>query len=107
MTLEQRNTPGGQTGGIHDTQNVPPGNSTPSIPDAAKKYADPDVMKQQLHGCYVVIAEIKSPDEDPRYRRRFYASLDSAQKAVDRAVANGRDTHLVLAQLHIVDGDVS
>lgn len=65
---------------------------------------DPDFFAQGLQGIHIVVAEIKS-DDGRRFRRRFYASLDSAQKAVDRSRMNGREAYLYLGQITIVDGD--
>lgn len=77
---------------------------TPSASSLSPKL-DPVVMAQQLNGIYIVVAQIQSPGPEPRHRRSFYANLPSAQRAVDRARMNGRDAHLFIGQISIVDGD--
>jgi len=53
----------------------------------------------------VVVAQIKSPTDDPRFRRTVYMTLKTAQRAVDRAVMNNREAHLFVARLVIEGGD--
>lgn len=102
MTLEQRKTPGGQTRGIPENHHSHDESTTSSIADRVDQS---EVFAQQLQGIYVVIAQVKSPGPEPRYRRRFYAGLAAAQRHVDRARFTGREAHLFIGQLHIVDGD--
>lgn len=99
MTFEQRKTPGAQTGGIPNSHHSHHEEATSSIAERREFFA------QQLHGIYVVVAEIKPANGQQRYRRRFYASLESAQRAVDRAVMNGREAHLLIGRISIVAGD--
>src|SRR5699024_3394133 len=66
---------------------------------------DAFIIGQQLHGIYVAVAEIKSPGPEKRFRRYYFANLPSAQRRVDKAREDGRDAHLYLGQIHIVDGD--
>jgi hypothetical protein len=101
MVTEQRKTPSGQTGGIPKTHHSHHDEATSSIADRAEFFA------QTLHGIYIVVAEIKPANGEQRFRRRFYASLESAQRHVDRSRMNGREAHLYIGQLHIVDGDGS
>lgn len=103
MTFTQKKTPSGQTGGIsHKTMLDHTANGDDST---LHEFVDRGaVFGQALDGIYIVVAEIKSPGPEPRYRRRFYAQLASAQLAVDRARMNGRDAYLYIGQITIVEG---
>lgn len=103
MTFEQKKTPGGQTGGIPENHHHSHDESTTS--SIADRVDQSEVFAQMLNGIYIVVAQIKSPGPEPRFRRRFYAGLAAAQRHVDRARFNGREAHLFIGQLHIVDGD--
>lgn len=102
MTLEQKKTPGDQTGGIPENHHSHDESTTSSIADRVDQS---EVFAQMLNGIYIVVAQIKSPGPEPRYRRRFYAGLAAAQRHVDRAHMNGREAYLYIGQLSIVDGD--
>lgn len=102
MSFEQRKTPGDQSRGIPQTHHSHDESVTSSIAHCADQS---DVFRQQLQGIYIVVAEIKPANDERRFRRRFYASLESAQRHVDRSRMNGREAHLFIGQLHIVDGD--
>ena len=65
---------------------------TASLPDAAAL----------LEGVHVLVVAVDHPD-GPRYRRRFMLSLDSAQKAADRAVMRGHRASIVLARVAPVE----
>ena len=65
---------------------------TASLPDAA----------DLLEGVHVLVVAVDHPD-GPRYRRRFMLSLDSAQKAADRAVMRGHRASIVLARVAPVE----
>jgi hypothetical protein len=99
MTLEQKKIPGDQAGGIPEDHHSHHDSVTSSIAD------NHDFFAQTLHGIYVVVAEIKPANGEQRFRRRFYASLESAQRHVDRSREAGREAHLFIGQLHIVGGD--
>ena len=99
MTFEQRKTPGDQTRGIPNSHHSHLQEATSSIAERREFFA------QQLHGIYVVVAQVKSPGPEPRYRRRFYAGLAAAQRHVDRCRQDGKEAYLFIGQLHIVDGD--
>lgn len=98
MTLEQRKTPGDQTRGIPETHHSHLDEATSSIADRREIFA------LQNHGIYIVIAEIRC-ESGKRFRRRFYANLPSAQRAVDLAIQSGREAHLLIGQVQIVDGE--
>lgn len=98
MTFEQRKTPGGQTGGIPETHHSQQRDNNSSIADRGEFFS------LQNHGIYIVIAEIRC-ESGKRFRRRFYANLPSAQHAVDLATQSGREAHLLIGQVTIVDGD--
>lgn len=66
---------------------------------------DPAYFADLLNGVYIVVAEVRTADGDRRFRRRFYANLPSAQRAIDRAVMNGREAYLYIGQVTIVGGD--
>jgi hypothetical protein len=99
VTFEQRKPPGPTTEGIPKTHHSHHEEATSSIAERREFFA------QQLHGIYVVVAQVKSPGPEPRYRRRFYAGLAAAQRHVDRCRQDGKDAYLFIGQLHIVDGD--
>lgn len=98
MTIGKRNTPGDQTRGIPETHHSHLDEATSSIADRREIFA------LQNNGIYIVVAEIQC-ESGKRFRRRFYANLPSAQKAVDRATMNGREAYLFIGQVSIVDGD--
>ena len=50
-------------------------------------------------GCYVAVVQIRGERVEPRYRRRTYWNLPSAQRAIDRARMDGLTAELVLCQL--------
>jgi hypothetical protein len=54
-------------------------------------------------GVHVVVVETPAG----KYRRRVYLSLDSAQRAADRAIMSGHPAHVVLCQLMPVTGGAS
>ena len=100
--FEQRKTPGGQTRGIHNSHHSHSDEAVSSIADSVDRC---DVFGQMLEGIYIVVAEIKPLDGEQRFRRRFYAGLTAAQRAVDRAHMQGREAHLYIGQVTIVGGD--
>jgi len=102
VTFEQRKTPGGQTGGIPENHHSRTHSAVSSIADSVDRG---DVFGQMLNGIYVVVAEIKPLDGEQRFRRRFYAGLTAAQRAVDRAHMQGREAYLYIGQVTIVGGD--
>lgn len=55
-----------------------------------------------LEGVHVLVVAVDHPD-GPRYRRRFMLSLDSAQKAADRAVMRGHRASIILARVAPVE----
>lgn len=55
-------------------------------------------------GVYVAVVQIRGDHVPPRYRRRTYWNLPSAQRAVDKAVMEGLDASVILAQLVPVIG---
>lgn len=95
MSVGHEKAPAGQSRGISEDYSIN------SLPDSVSQY---EIFAQQNHGIYIVVAEIQC-ETDKRFRRRFYANLPSAQKAVDRAVMNGREVYLYIGQVSIVDGD--
>ena len=97
MTFEQRKTPSGPTGGIPENHHSHRRGVTSSIADNREFFA------QTLNGGYIVVAEIQC-ESGKRFRRRFYANLPSAQRAVDLAVQSGREAHLLIGQITIVEG---
>lgn len=98
MTLERRKTPGGQTRGIPENHHLQQRDNNSSIADRREIFA------LQNHGIYIVVAEIQC-ESGKRFRRRFYANLPSAQRAVDLGTQSGREAHLLIGQVTIVDGD--
>lgn len=99
MSFGQKKTPSGQTGGIPKTHHSHHDGDTSSIADSREFFA------YQLHGLHVAVVEIKSPGPEKRFRRHYFANLPSAQRRVDKARESGREAHLYLGQIHIVDGD--
>ncbi|WP_427018594.1 hypothetical protein ACQCSX_08705 [Pseudarthrobacter sp. P1] len=53
----------------------------------------------------MAVVQIHSADHAPRYRRRVYWNLPSAQRAIDRATMAGMDASMVLCQLVPAGGD--
>lgn len=107
MSSEQRKTrsPMAKTAGNHSHREVSQADRSPasSLPESSDSL---QLIGQQLNGIYIVVAQIQSPGPEKRYRRRFYANLPSAQRAVDRAVMAGRDAQLFIGQIIIVGGGV-
>lgn len=104
MTFGQENTPSMATRGI-PIQCKPECLGIDSDSSVADSVDRSHVFGQMLNGIYIVVAEIKSPGPEQRFRRRFYAQLASAQLAVDRARMNGKEAHLYIGQVSIVGGD--
>lgn len=102
MSFGQKKTPGGQTEGIPDNHHSHQKGIASSIPHPG---INREVFEHELNGLYVVVAQIKSPTDDPRFRRTVYMTLKTAQRAVDRAVMNNREAHLFVARLVIEGGD--
>lgn len=99
MIFAQKKTRAGQNAGI--PEKFIAGDDTSSLPDSVDNAA---VFGQMLNGIYIVVAEIQC-ETGKRFRRRFYANLPSAQRAVDRAVMNGREAYLYLGKVSIIGGD--
>lgn len=104
MNRGQSKTPAEISTGAAQKENNNYG-ANPSASTISCRSISREVFEAELNGCYIVIAQIKSPGPKPRYRRRFYANLPSAQQAVDRAIMQGKDAHLILARLTVVGGD--
>ncbi len=73
---------------------------TPSLPDPV----DETTARAAVHGVYVVVVHLRTVDDSPRWSRRLYLSLHSAQRAVDRAHMRGQRAYMVLCQLHVMEG---
>ncbi|GAA1363041.1 hypothetical protein GCM10009596_23510 [Arthrobacter rhombi] len=56
-----------------------------------------------IDGVHVVLAQVRSDSQEPRYRRTVYWNLPAAQRAVDRAHMAGKDAHIILCQLRPVE----
>ena len=102
MSFEHEKTPGDQTRGIPNSHHSHSDEAVSSIADSVDRC---DVFGQMLEGIYIVVAEIKPLDGEQRFRRRFYAGLTAAQRAVDRAHFQGREAYLYIGQVTIVGGD--
>ena len=61
---------------------------------------DQTIAAALVTGVHVVIVETPAG----KYRRRVYLSLDSAQKAADRAIMAGHQSSLILCKLMPVMG---
>lgn len=107
MSSEQRKTRShhGKTAGNYSHDKRRQADRSPGS-SLAKNSESLQLIGQQLNGIYIVVAQIQSPGPVKRYRRRFYANLPSAQRALDRAVMQGRDAQLFIGRVHIVSGDV-
>lgn len=57
-----------------------------------------------VSGVYVAVVQVRGEHVPPRYRRRTYWNLPSAQRAMDRAIQDGLDAHVILCQLIPVAG---
>jgi len=105
MTHQHRKTPAtGQRGGSSREVTHRFSSSRSHTTSLTHPGIDQQAVFDQLNGAYIVVAEIKSPAGEHRTRRRFYASLESAQRAVDRARDTGRDARLFLGQITIIGG---
>jgi hypothetical protein len=83
------------------TQESRPGDETKAAIDLATKTIPADTTAAALiTGVHVVVVETAAG----KYRRRVYLSLDSAQRAADRAIMAGHPAHLILCQLTPVSG---
>lgn len=79
-----------------------PGAASKSIANDTSSIADAAPVGL-VNGVYVVVVHTHVPGGHPRWTRRIYMSLHSAQRAQDRAVMRGARAYLVLCQLHAVD----
>ena len=70
-------------------------NDNPSLADTSHGI-DPAGL---VSGVYVAVVQVRGEHVPPRYRRRTYWNLPSAQRAMDRAVMDGLEAHIVLCQL--------
>lgn len=70
-------------------------NDNPSLSDT-RHAIDPTGL---VAGVYVAVVQVRGERVPPRYRRRTYWNLPSAQRAVDRASQDGLEAHIVLCQL--------
>ena len=59
-----------------------------------------------VHGCFVAVVQVRGTEGAPQYRRRVLLSLKTAQRAVDRATADGLDASVVLCQLMPAGGEL-
>ncbi|WP_432244806.1 hypothetical protein ACRB8A_12440 [Arthrobacter sp. G.S.26] len=89
MTETQEKAPGGESKGLENLANK----IIPASIDGATATA-------LVTGVHVVVVETAAG----KYRRRVYLSLNSAQRATDRAIMAGHPTHLILCQLMPVTG---
>ena len=88
---------------LPDMQNAPADNEgaatalndIPSLADTSHGI-DPTGL---VAGVYVAVVEVRGEHVPPRYRRRVFFNLPSAQRAMDRAVMDGLEAHVVLCQL--------
>lgn len=67
-------------------------------PDQA---AAPDPL-EHMEGAHIVVVEVGQHDP-PRYRRRVFLSLAPAERAVQRATAEGRRATMALYKLTKAD----
>lgn len=67
-----------------------------TVPESATQNVDHTAL---VAGCYVAVVQVRGKAVPPRYRRRVYWNLPSAQRAVDRAAMEGLDASVVLVQL--------
>lgn len=84
MIQIQEKAPGGESKGLVNL-------ATTSIPATI----DQATANALVTGVHVVLVETAAG----KYRRRVYLSLDSAQKAADRAIMAGHPARLTLCQL--------
>lgn len=89
MTPEKRSRPA-DNGTAKDHQGA---GSTPIVA------ADTDDLTYQGRALAVLVE-----DKNGKYRRRLYLSLRSAERAVQRAQARGRDARAILVRLEPVEG---
>ena len=88
---------------LPDMQNAPADNEgaatalndNPSLADTSHGI-DPTGL---VAGVYVAVVQVRGDHVPPRYRRRVFFNLPSAQRAIDRATMDGLDASMVLCQL--------
>lgn len=91
---EKRNAPAGNRGTSKQVRADL--TNTPSLTDPV----DEVTAQLAVHGVYVAVVHVRTENGAPRWSRRIYLSLHSAQKAVDRAHMRGHRAYVVLCQLH-------
>lgn len=91
---EKQKTPAGNQGFATAS------NDNPTVPDTGDGI-DPIGL---VSGVYVAVVQVRGEHVPPRYRRRTYWNLPSAQRAMDRATQDGLDAHIILCQLMPVVG---
>lgn len=92
MNSEQRECPGRETEAFEDHQ------ARGSLSTIA---SDSEDLTYYCRALVVLVT-----DKNGKYRRRLYLSLRSAEKAVQRARARGRDAHVILCRIEpVADGD--
>ncbi len=92
MMQTQEKAPGGESKGLVNL-------ATNSIPAGIDK----TTAEALVTGVHVVVVTTAAG----KYRRRVYLSLDSAQRAADRAIMAGHPAHVILCKLIAVTGGVS
>lgn len=92
-TPDSRTAPAGNQG--HSEQLSTNNISEPSLPDPVGE----TTARAAVDGVYVAVVHTKTVDGNPRWSRRIFLTLQSAQKTVDRAHMRGQRAYVVLCQL--------
>lgn len=73
-----------------------------TVPNPTDIYPDHTGL---ISHVYVAVVQVRGTDLAPKYRRRVYWNLPSAQRSLDRATMAGLDASVILCQLIPAGGD--
>lgn len=80
---------------MSQTQESRPGHESKAAVNLANNSLSVTTASALVTGVHVVVVETPAG----KYRRRVYLSLDSAQKAADRAIMAGHPSKVILCRL--------
>lgn len=95
MTKARKSRPGANRAAVNLDSGTTVPNPTDIYPDHTGLVA----------GVWVAVVQVRGTHLEPRYRRRVYWNLPSAQRSLDRAAMEGLDASIVLCQLIPAGGD--
>lgn len=95
MAKAQESRPGQESKAAVNLDNTSVSNTADIYPDHSGLIAH----------VYVAVVQVRGTDIAPKYRRRVYWNLPSAQRSLDRATMAGLDASIILCQLIPAGGD--